>query len=515
MPRKPAATPRRKAAARPIRGTLVNLRSSLADMTWSLSPRDIGPETAIRVSSILGVVRWISQAVAVMPLQIMRTLPDGRKEDAAIPCSYTLRKRPNPWQSAYDFWQLVSYWTALYGNAYARVLPGPRGFCSELRPMHPSRVKVERASDYSLTYKFWSDRGAWEPVPASEVLHWRWLSNNGVVGMAPAELCGTSIALARQLDIAATAFWQNSARPDVVLETQEKIPQEAVDALREQIRTLYGGAANRGSAAVLPRKTKLVPIESNSMEANQFQELRDAILPDVCRCWGVPSTLLGDARMAKYSTVEQEHLSAQVWCLLPWQKRMEGPVDMLLQPVYGEDVYAKLDNRGLLRGDTAARSSLYQTLWNMGAITPNEIRDREDLPLLEDPAANETFVQLGFSTLAAAAAAQAGAAGGDPPASDPTDDTPADDTPVDTTVDSETDPLAAAASGAALASTALNGAQVAALLDVLNQIAAGTIDKDAAVALITAAFPTITEALASQMVDGTNPAQPGGQNDAT
>jgi HK97 family phage portal protein len=381
--------------------------------------------------------------------------------------------------------------------------------------MHPSRVKVDRLADYSLAYQFWSDRGAWEPLPASEVLHWRWLSNNGVVGMAPAELCGTSIALARQLDIAATAFWQNSARPDVVLETQEKIPDEAVAALREQIRTLYGGAANRGSAAVLPKKTKLVPIESNSMEANQFQELRDAILPDVCRCWGVPSTLLGDARMAKYSTVEQEHLSAQVWCLLPWQKRMEGPVDMLLQPVYGEDVYAKLDNRGLLRGDTAARSSLYQTLWNMGAITPNEIRDREDLPLLEDPAANETFVQLGFSTLAAAAAAQAGAAGGDPPASDPTDDTPADDTPVDTTVDSETDPLAAAASGAALASTALNGAQVAALLDVLNQIAAGTIDKDAAVALITAAFPTITEALASQMVDGTNPAQPGGQNDAT
>ncbi|MFN9367860.1 MAG: phage portal protein, partial [Planctomycetia bacterium] len=189
---------------------------------------------------------------------------------------------------------------------------------------------------------------------------------------------------------------------------------------------------NRGSAAVLPRKTKLVPIESNSMEANQFQELRDAILPDVCRCWGVPSTLLGDARMAKYSTVEQEHLSAQVWCLLPWQKRMEGPVDMLLQPVYGEDVYAKLDNRGLLRGDTAARSSLYQTLWNMGAITPNEIRDREDLPLLEDPAANETFVQLGFSTLAAAAA-QAGAAGGDPPASDPPDDTPADAPPDDET----------------------------------------------------------------------------------
>jgi hypothetical protein len=86
---------------------------------------------------------------------------------------------------------------------------------------------------------------------------------------------------------------------------------------------------------------------------------------------------------------------------------------MALQPVYGADVYCKLDTRGILRADTAGRAALYQSLWNMGCITPNEIRDREDLPILEGDAANQTFVQLGFSTLDAAAA-QAGAAGGMP-----------------------------------------------------------------------------------------------------
>jgi hypothetical protein len=194
---------------------------------------------------------------------------------------------------------------------------------------------------------------------------------------------------------------------------------------------------------------------------------------------------------------------------------MESPVDMALQPVYGENVYAKLDTRGILRADTAGRAALYQSLWNMGAITPNEIRDREDFDLLDTPAANQTFVQLGFSTLDAAAA-QAGAAGGEPPAdaTEPAGDTPDDTTTTDSTVDSNTDPLAAAASGADLAATALNGAQVTALIEVLNQIAAGTIDKDAAVALITAAFPTVTEALASQMVNGTNDITPGGPNDA-
>jgi phage portal protein BeeE len=140
------------------------------------------------------------------------------------------------------------------------------------------------------------------------------------------------------------------------------------------------------------------------MEANQYQELRDSILPDIARAWGVPSTLVGDHKMARWSNVEQEHLSAQIWTLLPWARRMEGPLDMLLQPVYGEDVYARLDNRGILRADTAARVQLYQALFNMGALKPQELREFEDLPLLEDPAANETYMQLGFSTLANAAA---------------------------------------------------------------------------------------------------------------
>jgi hypothetical protein len=118
--------------------------------------------------------------------------------------------------------------------------------------------------------------------------------------------------------------------------------------------------------------------------------------------------------MARWSNVEQEHLSAQVWCLLPWMRRMEGPLDMALQPVYGDDVYVKFDNRGLLRGDTASRVQLYQSMFNMGALAPNELRDLEDFDLLPDPAADETYMQLGFSTLAAAAA-QAGAAGGLPP----------------------------------------------------------------------------------------------------
>lgn len=507
MPRKAAPKTRRpRAPRRQPAAHVIQLRSLQSPTYWgSAAHGPIGPETAVRVTSILAVVRWIAQALATMPLQIMRTLPDGRKIDAAVPAGYVLKKRPNGWQSAYDFYQLVAYWTALHGNGFARIMPGERGWCSELRPLHPSRVRVHRAADYSVYYEFWNDDGQWEQLDSTEVLHWRWLSDNGVVGLPPAELCGTSIGLARRLDQAATAYWDHSGRPDMVIETDEKIPDEAIAALREAMNEVYGGAGNRGKTAVLPKKTRLKPIEQNTMEQSQFQELRDAILADICRCWGVPSTLLGDHRMARYSNVEQEHLSAQVWGLLPWQRRMEGPIDMALQFVYGEDVYCKLDNRGLLRADTASRVALYQGLWNMGAITPNEMRDLEDLPLLDTPAANETFVQLGFSTLENAAMAA------DPSAADASSQAaPADvpsDMPSDQPVDPTADPLKAASSGANLAATALNGAQVTALLEVLAKISDGTLDKDAAVALITSAFPTIAEEFALQMVNGANTQQ--------
>jgi HK97 family phage portal protein len=411
---------------------MVSVRGSnlaLSPAAWSGTGGNllagIGPEIAIKVSSIFAVCRFIAQAVGSMPVHIHQTLPNGRKAAFDAPASYAIRRRPNAWQSTFDFLTLQAYWTTLHGNGFARILPGNRGWMTQLIPMHPTRVKVEQLPDYSIRYQFLQDRGGWVPLRQDEVLHWKWISENGLWGMAPSEICSTSIGLARQLDVAATAYWRNGARPDFVIETDEKLDPRAIEELRVQFSEMYGGN-NRGAPAVLKKTMKVHPVASNTMEQSQYQQLRDAILPDICRHWGVPSTLLGDYRMSRYSSPEQEHLSAQVWCLLPWQKRMEGPLDMALQPVYGEDVYVKLDNRGLLRGDSASRAAMYQSLFNMGAISPNEIRDLEDLEVLDEPAAEQTFMQLGFSTLgnaAAVAAAPEGEPAAEPGAGDePTDE---------------------------------------------------------------------------------------------
>jgi HK97 family phage portal protein len=263
---------------------------------------------------------------------------------------------------------------------------------------------TRRLSDNSLEYVYQDAYGRQEIYDQGEIIHFRWLSDNGYLGQMPADLCGTSVSLARKLDIAASAYWDNSARPDTVLETSEKIPEEGMSALRNGWRDAYGGPRNRGKVAVLPKHVTAKVLDGNSLESSQYMQQRAAIVGEIARIYGVPSTLIGDTGAMKWSTVEQEFISAQVFCLLPWQHRIESAIDISILSNYGPDVYSKLDNRGLLRADTAGRASLYQTLFNMGAITPNEIREYEDLPLLDEPAADQTYLQLGFSTLSAAAA---------------------------------------------------------------------------------------------------------------
>ena len=404
---KPAAKRPRAKKSTPERYELRGLADHLP-MGTVIQADSMSADVAVRVTCILACVRFISSSIACMPTEVMRRRPGMPKTHAHdLPCYDVLTWRPNSWQSDFEYKETTCYHLALYGRAYSRIVAGDNGFCSSLEPLHPSRMSCLRGSDGSLIYRYLLPKGQYKDFRQSEIVHYRWLSDNGFEGQLPAELCATSVALARKLDLAATSFWDNSARPDGVIETQEEIPAEAQAQFRRQWNEIYGGSRKRGSTAILPKKTQFKPIDGNSQEANQFMELRKSMLPDIARVYGIPTTLLGDDAMAKYSNVEQEFVTAHVFGLLPWQKRFEGAIDRSILRTYDNPMegrhYCRLDSRALLRGDTQARVALYQFLFNTGAISPNELRDLEDLDLLENPAANETYMQLGFAPLGTSA----------------------------------------------------------------------------------------------------------------
>ena len=368
-----------------------------------VSPDAITPEVAIRVTSILACARFIAQGVAVCPVDVLREMPNGDCRPAIdIPGYSVLTKAPNAWQSPYEYRENVNYHCAMYGNAYSRIISTPKAWLSALVPWHPTRVRPMRANDGSIWYELTNWNGVKEVVPASEIVHYRWLSDNSFVGMVPSDLCATSLSLARSLDQAATSWWSNSARPDVVIETSETVGTDAANEFRRVWREVYGGPRARGGVAILPKKSTLRTIESNAAEASQFSQLRRDIALEIANVYGVPGSLVGIREVKSYNTTEQEHLSAQVWCLQPWQSRFEGAWNRSILSAY-DGVSARFNLRERLRADTETRSKLYDVLAKWGAVSPNEIRWMEGLPRLDDPAADLTYIQSGFTTLENAA----------------------------------------------------------------------------------------------------------------
>jgi hypothetical protein len=126
--------------------------------------------------------------------------------------------------------------------------------------------------------------------------------------------------------------------------------------------------------------------------SRQFQ------IPEVARWFNLPPHKLKDLTKSSFSNIEQEQQSFYTDSILPWLVRLEQNYNFQLLDSadrsargYGR-LFFKHSVEGLLRGDSTARAALYTALFNVGSISPNEIREYEDKDPY--PGGDEYYVPL-------------------------------------------------------------------------------------------------------------------------
>ena len=443
----------------------------------------INQETALQSTVVLACARVLAESVAGLPLFLLRRLADGGKQIAREHPLYTiLHDAPNSWQTSFEWREQAMLHLCLHGNAYSEIRPGAAGAVTELWPLHPSRMKVERIENGRLRYKYREESGAETVYTQDQIMHLRWLSDDGVNGMVPIELARDAIGLARACEIHGAAFFGNGARPGVVLSTDNTISAEAAEMLRNNWERMHRGAERSNRTAVLMGGLKPVELGGNNQEA-QFLEARRFQVEEICRLYRMPPHLVGDLTRSSFSNIEQQSIDFVQHTLLPWLRRFETAIarDLITDSAY----FAEFDTRGLLRGDAAARASYYQTLWNLGVASINEIRKWENLDPVDG--GDTRFVQLNMQTLD-----QANAGGVERPELESPQQEDSPTTSVQTFGEEEPQ----------VAEVSLNGAQITGLLEILAQIPAGLLDAEGAKALVLAAFPSIPLIVVDKIISG-------------
>ena len=387
-------------------------------------------DNSMACSAYTACIRVISDAVSSLPLHVYERLPNGGKAKApANPIYRLLHMQPNPWQTAQEFRDWMTGQYLHYGASYAEIRPGARGAVSELWPLHSSRMEAERLENGRLRYKYKEPTGKITTYSQDQIFALRFTTEDGIRAIPTYKIFQNAIGLAQALESHGSTYFGNGARPGIVLESDNPIPPEASERLREQWERMHRGPDRAFRTAVLPNGVKAKEL-SSSNEAAQFLETRQYQVIEICRAFRVPPHMIQDLTRSTYSNIEVQGTEFVQHCLLPHLKRWEAAIsrDLITDD---ETYFAEHAVSGLLRGDHASRSAYYVSALQNGWMTVNEIRELENLNPI-GPEGDQHFVQLNMTTLDKVGQDQA--VGPMPPA-EPIDGTQADDTEDTTTAE--------------------------------------------------------------------------------
>ena len=332
------------------------------------------PETALTIAAVFDAVRIISEDVAGLPLHLYQKDGDDRTRADWHRLDRLMNREPNDYQSPFDFRETMTASLLLWGNAYAEIERDGRGQPAALHFIEPDRVSP--ALD-GATVRYRIDG---KTFTRKDIFHLHSFSTDGVSGRSMLTQARESLGLTKAAELFGSAFFNNSAAPSGILETDKRLSQDAIDRLRNGWIGKYKGPDKHGKLAVLEDGVTYKAI-GLSNEDSQFLETRKFQVTDIARWFRLPPHMLGDLERATFSNIEHQALEYVKYTLRPWLIRWEQGLNQQL--LRDDALYFEHVTEALLRADVESRYRAYATARQWGWLSVNEIRRRENLPPIE------------------------------------------------------------------------------------------------------------------------------------
>ena len=337
-------------------------------------------QRAMQAATVNTCVRIISESVATLPFEIYRKRSDGGREKALDhPLYDLLRYKPNSWQTAYEFWELMTRSILLRGNGYS-IKNSVRGEIRELLPVHPDNMTVKQNDNFRLEYTAHRN-GIGAPVQPDKLLHIRDATDNGYLGISRIKEAARAINIYIEAEKTGQKSLENGFVSQGVIEAAKAYNSEQKKEFAKSFRGLYGGAENAGATPLLEDGMTYKTINM-TMEDAQFLETRRFQKSDIFGIFRVPPHIAQDyEKTTSWGTgIEQVSLQFVIFSLLPIVRRVEGRAAAdLLSRRERREFEIKFNLNSLLRGDLKARSEFYSKGLQNGWFSINEVRRLENM----------------------------------------------------------------------------------------------------------------------------------------
>ena len=369
---------------------------------------NVTAEVAMGIATVYASCRNLGEDVGGLPTHIFEKSPDGRRQALEHPAWPLFNGKANGEMSSMAFKEALTGHAALRGTGYAEIQWDGLLRPIALWPLNPARVERVRngrngvdiagLADGEVAYRVGLPDGQVKILIARDVLPLHGFSPDGIRGYSILSLARESFGLAAAAQEFGGRLFGNDARPGTYLKTDKTLSEPARKNLKESWDADHRGLDNAHRTAILEEGIDVGTIGIPPEDA-QFLQTRQFQREDIQAWFRMPPSKVMDLAHGTYANVEQDDISYSKWTLRAWTNRWDGQlaVSRLVAPPF----YAETNLAAAMAGDAKSRGEFYGLLRNAGAITSNQIADRENFPRSEAPGADELWYQV--NTLPASA----------------------------------------------------------------------------------------------------------------
>ncbi len=333
---------------------------------------------SLALSAVYRCVEVITNGVASLPVKLYRTDEKGFKYEMHNNLSFILSKKPTGKINAFTFYKLIVKDILLQGNAYALILRNSKGEVIGLQYIQAGLVSPIDRGD-RIEYQVTGIKGF---VRQEDILHFMNYTDNGVYGISVLTHARRTLGIADYGENASENFYKSGGCTTGFL----KFDGPSSGKQREEILSAWnqatGGVRNQPNGIpVLPANVNYTQLSVNPADA-QLLESREFSIVEICRFFGVSPTKCFDLTHASYNNSEMAELAFLNDTLRPLLTKIEMEMETkLFKPEEGYDI--KFDVSELLRTDKKSQAEYFTKLFNLGVLSPNDIRKELDMDEIE------------------------------------------------------------------------------------------------------------------------------------
>ncbi len=421
---------------------------------------DVDNNTAMASSAVWQAVGLISSNIAAMPPVPYTATGTGRTEAIDHYSHDLLLSEPNPEMTPFIFYETLEAHALTWGNGYAYIeRDHPEAPATALWPLMPNQTTPDRDDNGQIIYRFQAvypdevdrDYQSWE------VLHIPGLGFDGLKGYDVIQQARESIGHGMAMEKYGAALFGRGSTAGGILKipADMEMTERSKKNFRESWELMHRGPDNAHRVAILEDGIDYAPL-GLPPEAAQFLQSRQFHITEIARWFNIPPHLLRDLSNATFSNIEHQGIDFLVYTLRPWLLRWAQELRRKLFTKKERKRYGiEHDTRNLLLTDINARYKAYRVGREGSWLTLNDILRGEKLPTVEGALGESRIVPENMRA-----------------------------------VDNEGRDVFALNAREQVQNTAMNGAQIASMLSIVQACAAGTVNPDTANAMIQLAFPT-------------------------